>query len=143
MVCQILNEYYGKLSWISRRVNMLAKTTAHGCMWGSEKICMDITMDVANDHTQEDVKAASEELMKLGFRARLFLAECVEEQIVTRKKISKAANSLHDAGFIFIRDSGTQWELEWTITPSLLGEEALEFLERQEEYLLGLKSAKV
>lgn len=82
--------------------------------------------------TEEDVKASSTELKKLGSNARRMLSECIEHQIATRKKISSTLESLYDAGFVFIRETGTQWNPELTITPSLAGEEALEYLEKLE-----------
>ena len=82
--------------------------------------------------SEDDAQAAANQLMGLGQVARRLLEECVEKQGVKRKKASAAAVRLNDAGFVFIRETGEQWEPEITITPSLAGEEALEWLEHVE-----------
>lgn len=83
----------------------------------------------------EDIPAAelAETLLTLGRHARKLLEECVEKQEVTRRKASKAAESLYEAGFLFIRDVPDFFEPTVILRPSLLGEEALDLLEQVEE----------
>jgi hypothetical protein len=83
--------------------------------------------------TEESAKASAAQLQGLGGHARRLLEECVQEQSVTRTKVSKAATQLSDAGFVFIKESPDVWSTECTITPALAGEEALEMLEQIEE----------
>lgn len=80
----------------------------------------------------ESVEAAQQsarELQALGANARKLLAEAVEETGVRRKKLSKAAKDLESAGFLFIRDVGSQWDAEFELSPTLVGEEALDALD--------------
>lgn len=85
-------------------------------------------------HAEESaVKASCEELRCLGPAAVRLLAECVEHQGVTRKKVSTAARQLESLGFVFIRETGDLWATEYAIAPSLTGEEALEALEGEME----------
>jgi hypothetical protein len=83
----------------------------------------------------EQIPAAElvNQLKVLGRHGRKLLEECVEKQEVTRRKASKAAESLYDAGFLFIRDVPDFFEPSVVLRPSLLGEEALELLENEEE----------
>lgn len=78
-------------------------------------------------------EAAALNLRAMGAAARRLLADCVENQGVTRQKESKAAHMLDAAGFIFMRESVDYWPKIWTLTPALAGEEALEMLEIIEE----------
>ncbi len=72
-------------------------------------------------------------LKALGGHARRLLAECVEYQEVCKRKASKAAESLYDAGFLFIRETNDPFEPHVILRPSLLGEEALASLENVEQ----------
>ncbi len=72
-------------------------------------------------------------LKALGGHARRLLEECVEHQEVQKRKASKSAESLCDAGFLFICEHECLFEPHVTLRPSLLGEEALECLERVEQ----------
>jgi hypothetical protein len=77
-------------------------------------------------------EAAANHLRSLGAQARKLLEQCVENQGVTRKKASRAANQLQDAGYVFLTESVDLWCPEWSIRPALAGEEALEMLEQLE-----------
>jgi hypothetical protein len=83
--------------------------------------------------TEEDARASAVVLRGLGGHARRLLEECVAEQQLTRKQVSTAARLLENAGFIFVRDNGDHYAPEFIVTPSLVGEEALERLEWMEE----------
>jgi len=80
--------------------------------------------------TVDDAIAAARVLQGLGAPARKLLAECTEHQGVTRTKLSRAADQLSDAGFVFLTESLDLFKPEWSIRPSLAGEEALEMLEQ-------------
>ncbi len=80
------------------------------------------------------------ELRSLGGHARRLLAECVEHQEVTRTRSSKTAEQLYDAGFLFIREVTPVFGSEVILRPSLLGEEALEALEKLAEEVLSAKA---
>lgn len=82
--------------------------------------------------TVADASAAAEILRGLGNRARRLLEECVENQSMTQRKVSQAAQQLDEAGFVFVKEVGDLWETKFVITPSLAGEEALEVLEQIE-----------
>lgn len=90
-------------------------------------------MVLLSHESEEDARAAALVLRGLGGHARRLMAQCVEEQLLTRKSVSTAARALEDAGFIFVRDEGDIFEPEFAITPSLAGEEALEALELMEK----------
>lgn len=81
----------------------------------------------------EAAEASARHLQSLGGHARKLLAECVEHQGVTRKSASRAAHQLSDAGFVFLTEGPDHWLPEWSLKPSLAGEEALELLEQIEE----------
>jgi len=76
-----------------------------------------------------EAEISARALKALGPRARSFLSECVEHQALPRRTASKVAEQLSDLGFIFIRDNSDLFHQEVVITPSLLGEEALDALE--------------
>lgn len=69
-------------------------------------------------------------LKALGGHARRLLEECVEHQEVRKRKASKAAEALYDSGFLFIRECSDILEPYVILRPSLLGEEALEAIEK-------------
>jgi hypothetical protein len=81
--------------------------------------------------TMDDVFASAAILRDLGPHARRLMAQCVEEGQLTRKEVSAAATSLENAGFIFVRDEGDVFQPEFVLTPSLVGEEALEALDER------------
>lgn len=83
--------------------------------------------------TEADAQASARALQALGHHARKLMGECVEHQEVRRTKLSKAAEQLSDAGFLFIHDVGSIWLTDFRLQPSLRGEEALEALELMEE----------
>lgn len=87
--------------------------------------------------TDDALYEAAECLREAGSRARKFLAECVEAQLVTRTKISESATKLENLGFIFIQDKSDLFSSSFEIRPSISGEEALEFLEE-----MGSRSKK-
>jgi pyruvate/2-oxoacid:ferredoxin oxidoreductase beta subunit len=84
-------------------------------------------------HHESDAQAnaAALELKALGLSAVRLLAECVEHQGIKRKTISKSAEALYSAGFIFIRGTVFYSDDAYDLSPSLAGEEALESLEEQ------------
>lgn len=73
----------------------------------------------------EAVRASALELKEMGPAARRLLSECVEHQGCSRTAISKSAQALEDAGFVFIREIGFLSLEKVQIRPSLAGEEAL------------------
>ncbi|WP_394697427.1 hypothetical protein [Pseudoxanthomonas japonensis] len=79
--------------------------------------------------TTEDVRASAEALAQMGPAVRRLLAEVVEHQGCNRTSISKSAQALEDAGFVFIRESGLLSVERVRITPSLAGEEALAYFQ--------------
>lgn len=81
--------------------------------------------------SMEQARESAAILVTLGAPARKLLAEAVEATGVKRKQLSKAAKDLETAGFLFIRDTGTIWESQFDLMPTLAGEEALEALEEQ------------
>ena len=81
----------------------------------------------------EDANASANQLKALGRAARTLLEQCIEHQGVQRKSLSKAAESLNNEGFIFIRGEKHFSDDAYTLSPSLAGEEALEALEELEE----------
>ena len=81
--------------------------------------------------TAEEAQVAASELRGMGPAARKLLAECIEHQELSRTAISKAADSLHQAGFIFIRGGDQLFDRTFTLTPSLAGEDALLRLEEE------------
>ena len=91
----------------------------------------------------EDIPAEqlANQLKSLGTSARKILAEAVEHQEIQRTKVSKSAEALYDAGFLFIRDDGVGFGQPAVLLPSLLGEEALELLEVEEEKEKAAKAA--
>ena len=93
-------------------------------------MCAMLLLDHENEAAAE---ASARQLQSMGGHARRLLEECVQEQSVTRTKVSKAATQLSDAGFVFIKESLDVWSTDCTITPALRGEEALEMLEQMEE----------
>jgi len=85
--------------------------------------------------TEDELAEAVAELRSLGGRVRKLLAECVANQGIVRAKLSQAALSLSEAGFVFIRDKSNVFESRFEIVPSLAGEEALEAIDTEEDAL--------
>lgn len=81
------------------------------------------------------------QLRSLGGAARRILEECVEHQEITRTKASKSAERLYDAGFLFIRETNLGFGSEVVLRPSLLGEEALEAIEKLEAEATAARKA--
>jgi len=81
------------------------------------------------EHAQESARV----LAGLGSHARKLLAESVEATGVKRKQLSAAAKVLESAGFLFARDTGTIWESQFELMPTLAGEEALQVLDDASE----------
>jgi hypothetical protein len=79
--------------------------------------------------TDEAALRAVAVLKEMGGQARNLLSECIEHQGIKRKKVSAVAQSLENAGFVFIKDNGTLWTEEIEIIPSMMGEEAMELYE--------------
>ncbi|QRD62717.1 hypothetical protein H8Z72_23510 (plasmid) [Xanthomonas citri pv. citri] len=91
-------------------------------------------------HTsQEDLENSANDLAAMSPAARRMLAEIVQEGTVQRQKASPSAEALHEAGFIFIREHGQygMFDTGVTLTASLAGEEALEWLDRRREQKRG------
>ena len=82
--------------------------------------------------TAADAERAAVQLAALPGRVRNLLAESVEHQELFRTRISAAAITLADAGFLRIRDVGQQWAPRFVLTPTLSGEEALACLEQMQ-----------
>lgn len=83
---------------------------------------------IAHDSIDQ-AKDSALALKSLGSNARKLLAEAVESGGVKRKQLSKAANALEAAGFLFVRDTSSIWESQFELMPTLAGEEALEILD--------------
>lgn len=79
--------------------------------------------------SQDDLEDAANRLQTLGKGAIRLLQECVEEQTIKKKKISEIAEKLCEEGFLFIRDQSDCFASEFTLSPTLEGEEVLEALE--------------
>lgn len=77
----------------------------------------------------EDAKDAAARLKALGSAARKLLSTCVAHQTVTRRAQSAAALALEMEGFLFVRFTGSVFYEEYLLTPTLAGEEALDWLE--------------
>ena len=77
----------------------------------------------------DDARDAATRLKALGSAARKLLSTCVEHQAVTRKTQSAAALTLEMEGFLFVRFTGSVFYEEYLLTPTLAGEEALDWLE--------------
>ncbi len=85
-------------------------------------------------HESDEAAAASAEVLRgLGSYARKLLEQCVEAQQLERRSVSATAQSLNDAGFVFVRDLSSGFEERFVLSPSLAGEEALEMLEKLED----------
>jgi hypothetical protein len=74
------------------------------------------------------VKESAEQLQIMGKNAINLLEVCVAEQIIERVKLSAAAILLDGAGFIRINDSDLAISSRYKLSPTLAGEEALEYL---------------
>ena len=86
-------------------------------------------MSLLGHETTADVHESAQSLAQMGPAARRLLAEVVEHQGCNRTSISKSAQALEDAGFVFIRESGLLSVERVRITPSLAGEEALAYFQ--------------
>ena len=75
----------------------------------------------------EAVRASALELKEMGPAARRLLSECVEHQGCSRTAISKSAQALEDAGFVFIREIPAFWFLGiWIALQAWTGSLSLE-----------------
>jgi len=79
---------------------------------------------------EESLKDAASRLEALGQAAIKLLQTLVEHQSIEKKSLSATAEKLNNEGFIFARDHSTFFEPRFVLTPSLAGEEALEYLEK-------------
>lgn len=61
----------------------------------------------------------------LGATAFSLLAEAVEHQEITRKKLSKTVEGVEGLGFIIITEGDTFLEMPYRLRPSLMGEDVL------------------
>ena len=67
------------------------------------------------------------DLHSLGGHGIKLLAECVQDSVIKRSKLSPIASKLESAGFISVRDDVHSTEV--TLRSKLWGEEALELLD--------------
>lgn len=79
--------------------------------------------------SREAADEGARQLKAMGPAARQLLAECVEHQALSRTKVSRSAEALFDAGFLFIRETGSVLAASYQLSPSILGEETLLALE--------------
>ena len=77
----------------------------------------------------EDAQDAAARLKALGSAARKLLSTCIEHQSATRRTQSATATALEAEGFLFIRFTGSVFYEEYLFTPTLAGEDALDWLE--------------
>jgi len=80
--------------------------------------------------SHSDLEAACQsalELKAMGVNAQKLLEECVAEQTIERSKLSAAAKTLDDAGFIRINESDLSITGRYKLSSTLTGEEALEY----------------
>ena len=87
---------------------------------------------IAHDSV-EQAQESARALAALGSHARKLMADCVEATGVKRKHLSAAARALESAGFLFVRDTGSIWESQFHLVPTLEGEEALQILDEINE----------
>lgn len=90
-------------------------------------------MFLISHETEDDACQSSDRLLSLGARCINFMVELVTEQELSKNNLSKTIISLENEGFVRIRDTSTQWQKSFVITPTLLGEEALGYyLDKQD-----------
>jgi hypothetical protein len=78
--------------------------------------------------SEDDARESAKTLESLGTRCFKMLEEIVMNQPIAKSKINTSEQALDEAGFIWIRDTNPPWG-PFEITPTLTGEEALEWLE--------------
>ncbi|WP_413460638.1 hypothetical protein [Herbaspirillum huttiense] len=78
------------------------------------------------------VEESAAELHLLGSHARKLIEQCVEQTSLKRTKLSKAAEALDHAGFIKVVESEACFDRSYTLSATLVGEEALLALEHLE-----------
>lgn len=81
----------------------------------------------------KDAEESAQVLSRLGASSYKLLADCVESTGVKRKQLSASAKALENAGFLFVRDIGNIWDVEFQLLPTLAGEEALLVLDEMRE----------
>lgn len=77
--------------------------------------------------TENDVRDSANALSSLGNRSVNLMIDVVTEQGVSKNTISKTILDLENQGFVRIKDASTLWQKSFYITPTLLGEEALDY----------------
>lgn len=77
--------------------------------------------------TQKDVCDSANSLSSLGNRTINTMIDVVTEQGLSKNTISKSISKLEEQGFVRIKDNSTLWQKSFYITPTLLGEEALDY----------------
>lgn len=85
-----------------------------------------ILMFLISHETDADVIESANLLMSLGVRCINIMIELVTEQELSKKSLSKSILILESNSFLKIIDTSTQWQKSFKITPTLLGEEALD-----------------
>lgn len=89
--------------------------TANSCGWFFEQDTVQ----------QAEFRALVRSFCALGATAVSLLAEAVEHQEITRKKLSKMVDSLDNLGFLFISAGDAFLEMPYRIRPSLMAEDVL------------------
>lgn len=78
----------------------------------------------------------------LGATAVALLAEAVEHQDITRKKLSKMVEGVENLGLVIISEGDAFLEMPYRIRPSLLGEDVLLAVDALMEPLAPAAAAK-
>ena len=89
--------------------------TASSCGWFFEQ----------DAEQKAEFRALVRSFCALGATAFSLLAEAVEHQGITRKKLSKTVEDVESLGFIIITEGDKFLEMSYRLRPSLLGEDVL------------------
>lgn len=92
---------------------------------------MDCSPSLFYFEDEASAQEAASRLRGLGRAAQTLMATCVAEQALVRRALSPAAAALEGEGFVFVRNTGSVFYTEFTLSPTLAGEEALEWLEAE------------
>lgn len=88
-----------------------------------------LAMDPVFHGSLYELQQSAEELAALGGRALKALEDAMSQgHVVRQKTLAQVWRDLEDAGFVHVREKFDICGTEYTITPSLFGEEAAEFL---------------
>lgn len=69
----------------------------------------------------------------LDKRSRTLLEECIRTQGIEKTSISKSALHLEELSFIIIRDFSNVFEKKFLLSPTLIGEEYMDEVWRNED----------